>query len=93
MKGLSGFIQGVVGFVVTIVILILVGLYCLIASQPNLKLLFAALAMFGVMLIFWLMTWADDRGILDFRNSLYDTLGPLFIGLALVAAVTVYVMA
>ena len=56
MKGLGGFLMGIGGFIVSLVILVLVGLYCLIASQPNLSLLYAALVQCGIMGIFLWIT-------------------------------------
>ncbi len=93
MKGLSGFLTGIVAFIVTFVVLVVVGMYCLIAGEPNLKLLYASLAAFATMLILGAISYADEKHWISFPNSLYDTLGPGWVILSAVVAIIVYIKA
>ena len=90
MKGLEGFLIGLGVWAATFVVLLITGIYCLIADTPNLSLLYASLAAFGVMCIFGFITYADDHQWLDFPNSLYDTLGTVFPLTAAVAGIVVF---
>ncbi len=93
MQGLSGFFTGIVAFIVTLVVLVVVGIYCLIADDPNIKLLYASLAAFATMLMLGGISYAQEKHWISFPNSLYDTLGPGWAILSAVVAIIVYIYA
>ena len=90
MRGLGGFIFGFGAIAVSFLILVMVGIYCVIASEPNLRLLYAAIGAFVTMLVFLTIAYLQDYGILDFRSEVFDVLGPFFIILSIVVAIVVY---
>lgn len=91
MKGLSGFIFGIIATIVSLIICLVVGLYVVLVNDPNMSLFYAAFTEFVTMLGFILLTYIDDKGWISFRNSRYDVIAPVWIFMAVLFAIVVYI--
>ncbi len=91
MKGLTGFVYGSIAAVVAFILCVLVGVIALFVGGESWRLFFAVLAAFITMLGFIALIYIEDRGWVDFQNSYYDTLGPVWIFAAVLIAIFVFI--
>lgn len=88
--GLTGFIFGFIAFGVSVLALLVTGLYVLIAKHPDMRFLYAALTAFLVMCGYFYFVYAEDKNWLQFPNAYYDWIGPLWILAAVLLSLWVY---
>jgi hypothetical protein len=88
---LSGWIFGIIATIFSLIIFIVVGLYVLIVKYSNMSLFYAALTGLATMLGFILLIYIDDKGWIYFRNSRYAVIAPVWIFMAVLFAIIVYI--
>lgn len=92
MNGVEGLVTAIKTLAITIVICIAVGLYTLFSSEANWKLIYASLSALVTILLFFITVYADEKHWIDIPNAYYDTLGPVLSVMAVLVAITVYIV-
>ncbi len=89
MPGLTGWLIAMAVIALYLVILLLVGIYCLIAREPNLSLLYAVLGALATMLLYFALDPLNELGI-PIRRSYHDVIVPVLFASSIVVAIIVY---
>lgn len=90
MTGLLGLVITYVAVITAVLVFAIVGIYNLLASVPDWKLVSASFAALLTMLVLAFLFYVDDKGWLDVPRKLFDVLGFIWPVLAVVVAVVVY---